>query len=551
MTSEGTRPRTALLLAAGVALLIATRVFHPISGLGNADIAGIFYEADLINSGGVPYVDAIDVKPPGTFFVLAAVFKYLGRELWKVDVVYALWCLLAGPAIWIAARALYRRTDTAALAVLLYLGWIGTFDYNYSAWMATAYAWAFACLIAGVRGGKAWWHLAAGAFAALALTLKGQAIVLGPVFALVWWWGRRNAEPGARWTAWPLWLAGAALGLAPLVGWYAAHDATRELAAALLPIEEARAYAGRAQSEGFWPLRAWRIPWQHLRVFPLHSLLVAAVLVGAWWVRRGDVPEDRSKELAAPLAPQVILWLLSVVGCGLGGMRFYIHYLPQYLPALALLAVHPYGLELWRTRGRAGLALLATTGVVAAVLVARIPLGFAGNHDYKGTKNAARAGEWIKARTEPDDRILVWGWSIWSVYYHAERRSPSAIFKMLGQVTEYNQNGMFSKSREAPFRPGPHADRLIADIERKKPVYIVRSPLFFPGVTDDPMKEFAALNAIFKRDYVLDKRFGRIKVYRLKSWRPTKLRGPGKGKKAGKAGKAGKPARPKKALPMQ
>lgn len=521
--SEEARDRrwAGLLVVAGLLVLVATRAWFPLVGLGNADIAGIFYEADVIVDGGAPYVDTIDMKPPGTFFVVAGIFAALGRGLGGVQAVYAVWAALAGPAIWIAARALYGRRLLAGGAVALYLGWVGTFDFNYSAWMAPMYAWAFACLIAAIRGGRWWLHLAGGTCAALAMTLKGQAVVLAPVFALVWAWGRRRGEPGATWAAWPLWLVGAGLGLAPLFAWYAARGATAELLAALVPVAEASAYAGRVvPEEWWWWLKAWRVPYQQLRVFPLHSLLVAAVLVGALWRRRveGGVPKDR---FAAPLGPQVILWVMSVVGCGIGGWRFYIHYLPQCLPALALLAVHPLGLSWWQTRGRAGGWLKVGVVAVSAVLIIRIPLGYA-NIDYRGSKNADKIGAYINERTRPDETIIVWGWAAWATYYYADRRSPSAIFKMLGQVTEYNQNGMFTRSKSTNFKSGPLADRLIADIRRAPPAYIIKTPSFFPGVKRDPMMHWTALRRIFNRMYVFDRKFGRIRVYELKSRRAAR-----------------------------
>ncbi|MBL9102392.1 MAG: hypothetical protein JNL82_15610 [Myxococcales bacterium] len=506
--------RAAGLVAAGVVLLLATRAWHPIAGLGNADIAGILYEADLLRAGGVPYVDAIDMKPPGTFFVFAGVFAAFARSLAALEAAYVGWCLLAAPAVWLAARALYGRVTTAGAAVLLYLATIGVFDLNYSAWMATAYAWAFACLIAAIRGGRLWLHAAAGACAGLALALKGHAVVLAPVFALVWWWGHRRGEPGARAWAWLLWPLGAGLGLLPLLAWFASRGALAELLAALLPIAEAADYAARVRPEGLWWLRSGKILLQHARVFPLHTLLAAAVLVGALWARRarrsGDVLEDR---FAAPLAPQVILWVMSVIGCGLGGMRYYIHYLPQYLPALALLAVHPLGLAWWRRRKGWGLGLSVGVALVATTLVAAIPLGRAAAIDYRGSKNAAKAGEFVRRRTTPDERVLVWGWAGWAAYFHSERRSPSAIFKVLGQVTEYNQNGMFTRSRSADFKPGPHADRLLADFKRSPPAFVVKAAVFFPGVKKDPMKQFKQLDAIFRRDYVLARKFGRLHVY--------------------------------------
>lgn len=520
----GARPAgrgPAWLVLAGVALLVATRLWHPIAGLGNSDIGGILYEADIILDGGVPFRDTVDVKAPGTWFLFAAIFAAFGREIAAVQVVYAGWCLLAAPAVWLAARALYGRASAwpAAAAVLLYLATVGVFDLNYSSWMATPYAWAFAGLIAAVRGGSARLHALAGACAALAVVFKAQAVVLAPVFALVWLWGRRRGEPGATWGAWALWIAGAALGLAPLVLWYAWHGALPAVLAGLFPVEAAREYGSQALHERWWGWRAWWIAWQQLWVFPVQVGLAAAALLGAWWRRR---------EPGDPLAPQLVFYALSVVGCGLGGMRFYVHYLPQCLPALALLAAHPRAWSALRVawvhagpdagpRRWIARALALTLAATALWQLVQVPRGRAARVDHRGNPGARAAGEYIRARTGPADRVQVWGWAAWPVYFWADRRAPSPVFKVLGQVTDYNQNGMFSRSLRTDFKPGPHADTLLAAMRATPPAYFVRSTPFFPGVREDPLLQFAALREIVARDYVLRRRFGRTRVYELRA----------------------------------
>ncbi len=516
----------AALVVLGVLLLLATRAFHPIPGLGNADIAGILYEADIINDGGVPFRDTLDMKAPGTWFLFAAIFRVISREMWAVQAVYTGWCLLAAPALWLAARALYGRgrADAGALpagaAVLLYLGAIGWFDLNYSAWMTTPYAWAFACLIVGLRRDVWWSHLLGGVFAALAVAFKAQAFVLAPTFALVWIWGRWRGEPGARWSAWPLWLLGSLLGLAPWLLWYAQRGALPELISGLFPVQIAREYGQRSVGESWWLWRAGRIPQQLVGVFPLHVALAAAALLGAWFMRRERTP------LPGPLLPTLIFFAMSVVGCGVGGLRFYIHYLTQYLPALALLAAHPLVADYLRRSVRPGAprwerlpaAALAITCVVStAVQVVQIPLGKAARVDHRGNAYARVAGEWIKARTSPEDTVQVWGWAAWSVYYWADRRAPSPVFKVLGQVTDYNQNGMFARSKGTDFRPGPAADMMLAALIAAPPAYFVRAVPFFPGVQEDPLDQWTPLRDLLARQYVQRIRFGKLRVYELRS----------------------------------
>ena len=514
--AAGVRARgPALLVLLGVALLLATRAWHPIPGLGNADIAGILYEADIIRGGGVPYVDTLDMKSPGSWFLFAGIFAAFGRSIAAVQWVYTGWMLLAAPAIWLAARRLYGSTMAAGAAVCLYLSAVGWFDLNYSAWLTTPYAWAFACLLLGL-GGRKRWHLLGGVFAALAVAIKANAFVVAPTFVLVWLWARRRGEPGATWSAWPLWAAGALLGLAPLLIWYQGHDALGPLLRGLFPLGEAGDYGAATQvQESWWVWRAYKIPLQLLAVYPLHALLSAAALLGAWKWREG----------AAPWLPQCMFLAMSVVGCGVGGMRFYIHYLPQYLPALALLGAHPlawaylrraWGEEPWRGRALPGL-LAGTCGVVALVLAIQIPLGMAARIDHRGNARARTVGVYLADLTTPEDTIQVWGWAAWSVYFWADRKAPSPVFKVMGQVTNYNQNGLFTRSHATDFRPGPAADLLLAAFETAPPAFFVRSKSFFPGVEVDPLDQWPELLKIFRERYVLRKRFGKLGVYELRS----------------------------------
>lgn len=505
------------LCAAGVVLFIATRLFHPIKGLGNADIAGILYQADIIRDGGLPYRDAIDMKSPGPFFLLAAVFSLFGRELWVIKAAYAVWALLAAPAIWLAARALYGRGDrgtiAAGIAVLLYLPTIAMFDFNYSAWMTPAYAWAFALLLLALEG-RPRLHIAAGLSAGLAFLFKTHALVLAPVFVCVWIWARRRAQPGADWTAWPAWLEGAVLAFAPLVLLYAAHRSTGYLFAGLFPIEWAVEYAGRTDTEQHWLWRAHRIPAQLGRTFPLHAWLGALALAVVAWRKRhvqGDMSED-----AGPVAPQLILLAWSVIGCGLGGQRYYIHYLTQYLPALALLAAHPAAWS-WPPAGERGAGIrragLAVTLGLAVWQLSLIPLGRAARVDHRGMPPAKTVGEIIAEETRPDECIFVWGWAGWPVYYWADRRSCSPIFKVLGQLTDANQNSLFRRSRAADFRPGPYADMVLEAFRTRPPAFFVRLRPFFPGVRHDPFDQWKEFSELVRREYVFRERHGKIYLY--------------------------------------
>ncbi len=514
-----TSPR--FIVFVGFVVFVATRWFHPIRGLGNPDIAGILYSADLLNHGLLPYRDTVDMKPPGTFFLVAAVFRFAARDLDVLQIAYAFWLLSGAPAIGIAARVLYdrdpRRDVATAIAMALYLTTIGAFDMNYASWMAVAYAWSFAMLLVGLLRDRWYGHVLAGVFAVFAYLLKTQSLVLAPLFVLLFVWAKRRREPGARVLAFAYWTLGAAIGIAPLVLIYASHRSIPALLRGLFPVAFATEYSARRTLPLSDLNLIWRVPRQQVRHFPLLLTLAAAAIVGA---RRSKTHAPEIRE--STLAPQLWFWIASLAGCALGGLRFFVHYLPQCVPALVLLAAHPASLR-WLEEPRRTLVPKLTflasrahalfAAGLTAFLIGRIPFGLAASVDNRGTHMVELAGKMIHDNTTPDDRVLVWGWPAWGTYYFADRRSPSAIFKVLGKVTEFNDNSESSSATAIHFRDGPLARELLSDMLRDPPAYFVRARPFFPGSPTDPLDEFIELRDLIARDYIPVAGYGHIGVY--------------------------------------
>jgi len=515
-----------LLLAAGLAVFFVVRLTHPINGLGNNDIAGIAYNADVLLCGGLPYVDTIEFKSPGTFFVFAGIFEFLGREAAWIHRVCAFGFLLAAGAVWMSARTLYGRNDArlgrtaAAGAVFVYLISVAGFGSNYSSWMMPAYAWAFAWLLLGLRTGRLPFHAAAGMCATFAFLLKGPAIVLVLLFPLVWTLGRRQGEPGATWHAWWAWAGGAIGGWLPIVLFYAARGALPELLEGVFPVAGALEYTGRIESTMHWAEGLARIGHQNFYTFrPAATLATIALLLGALH-RNGKGVEPE------PIVPQTLLWLLAIVSAGLGGMRYYPHYLVQYTPGLALLAAHP-SIYRWIFAGhatRSKRVVAAVVGLWCGFLVmfqiwTTPPKG----HPGLDPGNAAiLAGRAIAERTEPGDRILAWGWNAWPVYFWSDRRAPTRLYKSMGSITDFNANGLLADRPlpEIAFKPGPAADGLLEAFRTTPPRFVVRAIPYFPGTETDPLDQFAALRDILDRRYEARQEFDSLRLYEL-------VRGPG------------------------
>lgn len=521
-----------LIIAAGMVLFLLFRIRLFSHYFGSADIAGIIYNADILLDGGLPYRETLEYKSPGAFFLFALIFKLAGRDLVAVQIVFALWLLIGAAAVWLAARALYGATESSggrlasAGATALYLLSAGQFEYNYSAWMAPAYVWSFALLLLGLRNNRWHWHVLAGVVALIAFLLKSQAVVLLIVFPAVWLWASRVGQRGASWRAPFGWLGGAVLGALPLLIFYQAHDALGALINGLLPVSTAREYAGQASVPCGGLELTWLVLRQVFRAFPLAATLAITATVAVIWQRRHAGSNETAPQEA--VLPQVVLLLAAVLAAGLGGLRFYGHYLIQYLPGLAILAAHPAAYRLMRRRGAAVMGKLIRVGAVLGCLVALIAQSHAVTHGrslgYRAWRSdmcgrhVAEVGRYVRERTKPGDTIYVWGWSEWPVYYWADRRSPCPLYKELGIVTTFNTNSGFFPSGPIAFKPGPAADTLVAAFRIRPPAYFVYGNHYerINGPGRDPVNQFAALREIIEQDYVREAVFGNSVIYARK-----------------------------------
>ncbi len=509
------------LIAAGVVAFVATRLLHPVQGLGNPDIGGILYSADALGAGLLPYRDTVDLKQPGTFFIAALVFK-VSRSLGALQLAFALWLLLGAPALWVAARSLYRDEArpllAPAIATALYLLTAGAFDMNYSAWMMPPYAWSFAWLCRGLQRSSSGAHVLAGLFFSIAYLCKAQAVVLLPLFVVTFLWARRRGVSEVSWRAWPAWALGAALGVLPIGLYYAARGALPNLLHGLAPIEEAAGYGVKRVELATELELVWKVPRQQVRAF----FLPLALGLGAVLVRLRPFASSGASAKSARWAPALLFYGASVLGCALGGRRFYVHYLGQCLPAVALLAAHPAVID-WLAAPRAALrsrfalvvsrahAILVACLLIAAVV--RIPLRRNVLADNLGSPAVASAGAYVRERSRPDETLLVWGWEGWGAYFFSERRAPTPVFKVLGQVTTFNDNTAFSKGTSIRFRPGPLADRLLADVRERPPAFIIRATPFFPATTGDPIDEWPEMKRILTKEYRVVRRYRSLTIY--------------------------------------
>ena len=506
------------ILLLGLLLFLWGRYKLPPGEFSNADIAGITYNADLLIDGKLPYIDSIEGKAPGTFFLAALVFRVFGRGLHPLWWFFLAWQLLGAFAVWVGARALYHPSErlSAAVATALFLASAGQFDLAYTAWMTTPYAWAFTAAIVGMKSGKVRWHLFAGLCAIFAFLMKRQAVMLVPLFPILFVWARHRGMPGATRATWGWWSLGASALPLPLLVFYTQKGHLLKLITSVFPIESVMRYAD------------WESPISNLEIsglvlaqcfatFPLAVSLALANLAVAVSNRSSAEAEN-----SWPVLPQVAFLFLSMIAGSLGGPRYYEHYLIQYLPALALLAARPGLLTFFRAWASASVVQRAVRCTLAFFFLFAVVWhtdeyvrGEERRRPEIDLSAARQAGRFIAARTTEDETIMVWGWTAWPTYYWADRRAPVMGYKSLGLLTNPNTNSRFFKSRPIRFKPGVHADALMRAFREDPPAYFVFSSFYRSHLKlkSEPLFEWKEFLGLLKEDYELEVNFGELGVW--------------------------------------
>jgi hypothetical protein len=102
----------------------------------------------------------------------------------------------------------------------------------------------------------------------------------------------------------------------------------------------------------------------------------------------------------------------------------------------------------------------------------------------------------------PNDPVLAWGWSAWSVYEHCQRRAPGRVFKVLASITTVNTNTCNNGFGPMHLRKGPAPARFLAELEMRPPSLFLWSS-YFREMGGDPLDEWEALGAFVRERYTV------------------------------------------------
>lgn len=531
---EGNRGR-AIACVIGVALVAAASVALRWPGLtqggfASHDVAGILHEAMVIADGGLPYVDTIELKAPGTFWLARWLAGPAGVDIARFQIwagVFAVssllivaataWRLFGGGAA-VAAAALYGLHDLV----------LDSIDANYVTWAQTPMvAAAGLALLAPTvpRGRKrmlVW--CAAGVAAGLAGLCKRPAGIIA-VFVIVMAWldggracaGRsdRGEGPGRpidRARAVGVTIAGITAAHLPIAALYLAAGQLGALWDGYVVSQWGQAYVGQGgQIGGTAALREGVLATAYFVALPLCLATYCAASAVGRQARRDSA--------------RLALWAGLTIAAAWVGWRFYKGYFLAAAPPLCILAAAPWGVlgrvELtgavpaWRRYAVRLVLLLPVVLLVArqAMFIDQLRRDRMRPHDQGGRTIATH----ISASLQPGDRIWVWGWHLWDVYALTGHRSASRVYKSIGLLTPPNDDTWRNPPTKGSFVDGPGAAALMEDLSRDPPAWIVLGSTV-------PVRHFDALRTLLRAQYRRDRtvRLGRVQFWQRRDRAPTK-----------------------------
>jgi hypothetical protein len=462
-----------------------------------------------ILNGRLLYVDFTDQHPPGAYLFYAAAQALTGPGTLGVRLLAT---LLVVPLTALAASAFFRHDRRGVVAGLLYIIFGAAFaghdmlSVNCELLMALPLAWA-AVLLCEEGWAARWAHAAgAGLLTGVAVVVKYQSALWGPVFALaILMAARRRRELCLVPVRWAVLAAGFTVPLLVTWAYYAAHGAADELLYWNLTYNSA--YVANSME----PREAWGKAFSYLVPF----LLVTAPL---WWGSIRSLRDD-SREHRARLASLLILFTIPAAFFGL---RFYPHYFVQLYWPLAV------GAAPWAA---AALAWpLRRAGVIAALYPAILWAGFT---VATADKYLLRHGALEETRPVyrnvaaflrrdpcyPGANMFVWGYAP-SFYYEAELPVASRFVMTQTGLTGYVSGnagsiapGFDSKALILP----EHWNLLMGDLARNRPTYFLdTAPAKIRHWDKFPLARYARLASFVAENYERIAVVDKVVIYRRK-----------------------------------
>ena len=526
MSKSGTNWKIAAAIFLIILILRAPAFWTPILDTDESFFAGY---ANVLLSGGVPFVDCLDTKPYGIYYFFALIFSLFGKN--NMVAVHA------ATAVVVGLTALYCHR----IARLFYSERAGIFAALFYAIFTTTYIPKF-------------------------ISTSIVVVMMLPVTMSIYY--LLSCEKYTRY--WRLWLAGFLLGVACLFKYqagitlvavafyylvfsplYAREISIRKKICDFLVYFAGTFVVGilfviHLVSIGVWDQfwfwsvegsRAYIETGNLLAQFPVKLLVRGGSFVAStlliWFfgirhlaglIRNIFTPLGRTKRQCGEyLIP--IWFLFNIIPVSTGG-RFYGHYFIQLLPPLVVMAsVETDHFFTWLTNSAVTrLRQLAYALFVIGLIVPA--LGFFGarlvdDQIYKAIgeenpNNYKPIAAYIEKHTKPEDKIFVWGFAT-PIYIFSNRDAASRFLVcdwLTGRVTGS------PTARDRSFDTSQFITRgswelLLGDLEKNKPVYFVdTSPGNYHDYGKYPVQNYPQLMNYLSEHYGIEESIAGADIYR-------------------------------------
>ena len=463
-------PQVNYLFAAAWAIIFTALYLLALdSFIGKPDVdSSIYiYVAKGILEGELPYVDRWDHKGP--LLYLLNLFGLLIHDTWGLWLVQGLFLLGASTFAFLALRKPFG-TLPALFALALFLYFFASFAAPGNFTEQYGLLFQFLTLYLFLRSQEqpnpapsqarfASLHLAIGALGAASFLLRPNLVALWIVIGLFWLVMRGSSLRKLAWAA----VGGGSI-LILVAGLFIAIGAWSALWEAVFIFNFAHSDA---------PLQdRLRVVWDlSSRMDPISLLVIAGWCIGVFSFLRKRVHGNSFAGLLAVALISLPLEIMSLSLSGYSGLGF-LHYYLTALPVVSLLlAFLVWFIEKERLATPTFLTAVLLIGVLSHSFSYSRFAELSAKYLREGVfveNRRSLLGDYIRAATEPDDRILVWGHDP-RIYLFAERNAPTRYFYQSALVKpSYSKQSI--------------RDEFLSDIKEETPKLIIdiRLPWYPP-----------------------------------------------------------------------
>jgi 4-amino-4-deoxy-L-arabinose transferase-like glycosyltransferase len=510
-----------LIVLFGFALRIPY-FFHVMQDVDEGCYAGI---AAVLMDGGLPYVNAVENKPPAIFYIYQLTFFLFGKyNMTAVHMITFVCTLCTAVVLSILANKLGGK-KSALFALLFYLTFTAALyskmiAANTEIFMALPYSLAVLLLWHAMNKEKGWLYFTAGFVSGLSPLIKQVggveiiAVFACLLIAIPFLFEKKQIIPS----------------FAACIK-FGFGFVTPIIVVALLFYKK-----GILQDWIFWnityPKRyisygASSQSFLSQAVAEFIPFVLATVILWALsflWIKRAVADLRLQKNRFESLFSIFLaLWFVASTGATFLGNRMFGHYFIQIIPPLCLMASLYAGKLLNESSVRR--RKLWTTTIVALIIAPGIvftamAVSFEAVTDTWGkiSPDFRPAAQYIKMNTRAEDKIFVWGWFT-PLYVYSER-TPATRFVNTHMHTGYIKgNDPNEKDRaDLAWQIIPEAwPMLEKDLKSNPPELIIDSS---PGNYHDfgryPIKNYPLLREFIETNCVFEKSIAGVDIYRCR-----------------------------------